>query len=247
MRWRFSLTPFSLLLLLAFATATPGASAQAGLDVFVTPIPNAPFSGVINVERSFVQRDGSIVNLKTIRDIRRDNRGRIYNESRELLPVSSTKTPRVIGIHLYDPQTRISTWLRPDERTFSIGTVNRPPATLPPALLHASPAGNALPQNEFTKEEDLGTHEMGGLPVHGVREIQTITAENSGTGKEIAITDEYWYSDDLRINLEIKHSDPRTGAVTMTVIQVTRTEPDPVLFQIPDGYTPVRAGRGTNQ
>ncbi len=45
---------------------------------------------------------------------------------------------------------------------------------------------------------------MEGLLVHGVREVQTIPADNSGTGKEMLISDEYWYSDDLRINLVIK-------------------------------------------
>jgi len=246
MHWRFSLTAVSCVVLVSFAIATPGALAQAGPDVFVTPIPHAPFSGVIHVERSFVRPDGSIVKLKTIRDISRDSRGRIYNEARALVPVSSNQTPQVVRIHLYDPQTRISTMLNPQERTYWISAVNRPPATVPPALLYASPTGNTLPQNEFTKEEDLGIHEMEGVPVHGVREIQTIPAEKSGTGKEIVITDEYWYSDDLRINLGITHSDPRLGSVKMTVTQVTRTEPDPALFEIPGNYKPPRAGRGTD-
>jgi len=69
--------------------------------------------------------------------------------------------------------------------------------------------------------------------VYGVRESQTIPAEKSGTGKEVVTSDEYWYSADLRINMLIKHSDPRTGAVTMTVTQVKRSEPDPALLEIP--------------
>jgi hypothetical protein len=246
MRWQFSRTAVSsLVFLLAIATGAPDASAQAGLDVFVTPIPNAPFSGVIHVQRSIVQPDGSIADLKTMRAIGRDSQGRIYNESRRLLLDSNTEAPQVARILLYDPQTRVSTMLYPQERTFSTSTVDRPPATAPPALLYASPAGISLPRNEFTKEEDLGIHELEGLPAHGVREIQTIPADNSGTGKEITISDEYWYSDDLRINLVIKHSDPRTGTVTMTVAQVKRTEPDPALFEIPHDYRPVGARQGT--
>jgi hypothetical protein len=246
MRWQFSPTAVSwFVFLLAIATGAPDASAQAGLDVFVTPIPNAPFSGVIEVRRSIVQRDGSIAEFKTIRAIGRDSQGRIYNESRRLLPFSSTETPQVTRVLLYDPQTRASTTLFPQERIFTTSTVDRPPAAAPPALLYASPAGNSLPRNEFTKEEDLGIHEMEGLPAHGVREIQTIPADSGGTGKEIIIRDEYWYSDDLRMNLVIKHSDPRTGTVTMAVVQVSRTEPDPGLFEIPHDYAPARDGRGS--
>jgi hypothetical protein len=244
MRSLSSLPAVFWLVLLAVAIAAPRASAQ---DIFVTPVPNAPFTGVVNVERSFVQHDGSIVIFKTIREIGRDSRGRIHNESRVLVPVSDTNTPQVVRIHLYDPQTRISTMLNPQERTFWTETVNHPPATVPPAVRYASPTGDSLPQNEFTKEEDLGIHEMEGLLAHGVRDTQTIPAENSGIGKEIVITDEYWYSDELRINLMIRHSDPRTGTVTMTVAQVARTEPDPALFEIPDGYKPARAGGETDQ
>jgi hypothetical protein len=247
MHARFSLIAVSGLVLLAIATGAPWAWAQAGVDIFVTPVPNLPFTGVINVARSFVQRDGSIVNVKTIRDIGRDGRGRIYNESRMLVPVANTKTPQLMQIHQYDPQTRISTILNPEDRTFSTRTVSHPPSTVPPALLYAAPMGNSLPQSEFTKEEDLGIHDMEGLPVHGVRETQTIPAENGGTGKEIVITDEYWYSDDLRINLIVKHSDPRTGSVTMTVTQVIRTEPDSARFEIPDVHKPTGTGRETDK
>lgn len=238
MRSRWSVSVFPCLVLLAITAVTADAWAQARLDIFVTPVPNAPFSGTIDVQRSTVMHDGSVANFKTVRDIHRDGRGRIYNESRTLLPISSTETPQLVGIHLYDPQTRVSTFLNPLQRTFRTSTVNRPPETVPPVLLNASPTGNSLPQNEFTRQEDLGSREIEGLSVHGIRETQTIPAESGGTAKEIVITDEYWYSADLRINMVIKHSDPRTGSVTMTVTRVTRAEPDPALLEIPSGYTP---------
>jgi hypothetical protein len=233
-RLRLSLAVVSWLILLA--TAVPCALAQASLDIFVTPVPNVPFSGTIAVEHSSVQQNGSVINLKTLRNIDRDSQGRIYNESRTLEPVSSTVTPKLIAIHLYDPQTRMSTMLNPQQRTYWTRIVNRPPATQPPAFLYAS--GSNVPQNQFTKEEDLGTRQMDGLLAHGVRETQTIPAAISSTGKEIVTSDEYWYSDDLRINLVIKHNDPRTGSVTMTVTQVMLSEPNPALFRIPDDYTP---------
>jgi hypothetical protein len=212
------------------------------LDVFVTPIPNAPFSGVIDVERSFVQRDGSIIARKTVRNIARDSRGRIRNENSTLLPVSSRETPLVISVLIYDPQTRISTMLFPQQQVFSSGAVNRPPETVPPGLV-----GRGVLPNDFTKEEDLGVHEVGGVAARGIREVQIIPAEQNSTGKEIVITDEFWYSDDLRIYVVIKHNDPRTGSVTMTVSQINRNDPDPALFVIPEGYKPGRPGREPNQ
>jgi hypothetical protein len=240
MHGRFSLILVACLVLPAVAISVPSASAQ---DIFVTPVPNAPFSGVVKVERSRVQRDGSVISFRNIREIGRDSRGRIHNESRAQVPASSPETPQLLRIHVYDPQTRISTYLDPRGKTFWTEITNHAPSTEPPTMRFASPAGES-PQNDFAKEEDLGIHEMEGVSVHGVRETQTISAESGGTGAESAITDEYWYSADLRINLMIKHSDPRTGSVTMTVTQVSRVEPDPALFEIPEGYKPPKGTRG---
>jgi hypothetical protein len=247
MRWRSSLVGLSWLVVLAVASPVPGAWAQDVPDIFVTPIANSPFSAVVNVERSVVLRNGSVVEFKTLREIGRDSRGRIHNESRMQVPASSTETPKILSIHLYDPQTRISTTMNPGEKTFRTKTVNHPPSTVPPAIRFSSPAGEGLPQNEFTKEEDLGVHDMEGVQARGVRQTQIIPAESSGTGKEVVITDEHWYSEDLRINLMIKHSDPRSETVTVRVAQVTRTEPDPAWFEVPQGYKSRAGARETNQ
>jgi hypothetical protein len=48
------------------------------------------------------------------------------------------------------------------------------------------------------------------------------------------------------MNLLIKHNDPRTGSVTLTVSNVSRTEPDPSLFEIPEGYTKATPSRLNN-
>ncbi|MBV8053501.1 MAG: hypothetical protein JOZ80_20100, partial [Acidobacteriaceae bacterium] len=82
---RFPLVAVCTILFPSALTALP-ASAQ---DIFVTPIPGAPFSAVVNVERSRVQRDGSMFILTTVRNIGRDSLGRIHNEARSLQPITS--------------------------------------------------------------------------------------------------------------------------------------------------------------
>lgn len=240
MRWLFSLC----IVILAVVIIIPSAGAQ-GPDIFVTPIPNNPFTGKVNVERSFIQKDGSMVKSATAREIGRDSRGRIFNEIRALVPAGSNETPQLVGVHIYDPQTRTSTMVNFRSRIVRTGTVNRPPEMVPPSFLSASSGLNTLPQNQFTREEDLGNKVMDGLPVHGVRQSQTIASASGG--KDIVITDEYWYSEDLRINLMIKHNDPRKGGVTMRVTQVNRAEPDPARFEIPEGFGPASAGQEEKQ
>jgi hypothetical protein len=217
-----------LVVLLAFASLA--ANAQ---DIFVTPVANAPFSAVINIERTIINNDGSVIQLKNVRNIGRDSQGRIHNEAREPVPASSTKTPQLLHIHLYDPQTRISTDIDPGKQVFRTVVLNHPPATEPPSLRFSAPDGQA-PPNEFAKEEDLGTREIEGVSAHGIRQTQTIPAHSGG--KDIVVTDEYWYSADLRINLLIKHNDPRSGSTTMTVNEIMRTEPDPAFFEVPESY-----------
>jgi hypothetical protein len=218
--------------------AVPSAQAQ-NPDIFVTPIPANPFTGTVNVERSFVQKDGQITTLKTAREIGRDSRGRIFNEMRTLVPASSNQSPEIVGVHIYDPETRVTIMVNDLQHTFRKGTVNRPPEAVPPSFLSASSGPNTLPQNQFTREEDLGNKVIEGLAVHGVRQSQTIPSESGGKG--VVITDEYWYSEDLRINLVLKHNDPRTGGVAMTVTGIKRSEPDPARFEIPAGYNPAGA------
>jgi hypothetical protein len=226
---------------LVFACAGARAQRVQGMPgIFVTPVPNTPFRGVIKVQRSFVQKNGTMTPLKStpvIWLVARDSAGRVRREARQSWPAPSTGAPEPLGVLIYDPQTRVSTALFPRQKMYRSMVVNQPPSTEPPGQMDASGAGANLPLNQFTKREDLGTQEIDGLQVHGVRETQTLPA--SGGGQPVVVTDEYWYSDYLHLNVVMKHIDPRTGSVTTALTQVSQEEPDPSLFVVPDGYKPL--------
>src|SRR5580700_8787811 len=63
--------------------------------VFVTPVPNIPFSAVVELESSQVLPDGSTEQKKTFNNIARDASGRIYNERSSMTPASFYGTPRI--------------------------------------------------------------------------------------------------------------------------------------------------------
>jgi hypothetical protein len=216
------------------ATCATIVQAQGG-GIFVTPIPNAPFSGTVRVERTNVQPSGHALQLWSQRTIARDKDGRIYNESRPFVPTTISTVPDATVIHLYDPQNRMSEYLYPQRKTYWMRILSRPPSTDTPDDF-ASSTANAKPASDFTRREDLGNRTMVGLPVHGVRITQTLTAEESGTGQEVTVTNEYWYSEALRMNLMTKHNDPRSGSVVMTVTQVDRSEPGAAFFGVPADY-----------
>ena len=226
----FSLTSVCCFLILA-AIAPAHVFAQDGLDVYVTPIPKAPFSGTILAETTMNLSTSSVATFETIRAVGRDSKGRIYNEYRSFLPAGSKETPGIMTVHLYDPRTRISTVINHINRTYRTGTVEHPPETVSAAIRYARAASSG------STAEDLGNRVMDGVPVHGIRISKTFPATRNGSLKETVVTDEYWYSEDLRINMVIKHNDPRTGGFTFTVTQVNRTEPDSGRFKIPEGFT----------
>jgi hypothetical protein len=222
---------------IAFALLLPSAIGQTR-GVFVTPIPNAPLVAVVNTQSSQILKDGTTLNQKTLSAIARDRHGRIFNERRPLIRVSDTATPPILSIHIYDPQTRMNTFINPQNRVAWQNTLNRPPSALPPEV-GSIPLAGSSPASPYVKEEDLGTRKMEGVDVHGIRDTQTIPAE-ANNGKEVTVVDEYWYSEDLRLNMLTIHKDPRTGEQTTTVTQVDRSEPDPAIFEIPSGYKIIR-------
>jgi hypothetical protein len=225
------LRPFTVISI-AIALSTVAIAQTRG--VFVTPIPNAPLLAVVNTQSSQILKDGTTLNQKTLSAIARDRQGRIFNERRPLISASATPTPPILSIHIYDPQTRTTTFIDPQERVAWQSTLDRQPSAVPP--LAAGPAASP-----YVKEEDLGNRKMEGVDVHGIRVTQIIPAEANG-GKEVTLVDEYWYSEDLRLNMLAIHKDPRTGKQTTTVTRVDRSEPDPAIFEIPSGYKILRRG-----
>jgi hypothetical protein len=226
-------TAFLLLTPLLLFAATPIDADPRANGTFVAPIPNAPFTAVDKMEQNRIDPHGVILKLTTTFDYARDNQGRVYKVARLLTPIAETGTPPIYMIELYDPQTKIYTLIYPRSRTFWKGDLDRTPNLLAQEYLYGLPMLSGLPVYKFSKEEELGTQSMLGMPVHGIRETQTLV---DSTGKNTFGTDEYWYSDDLRLSLVAEHKSPNGGSLTVTVTQITRAEPDPALFEIPANY-----------
>jgi len=206
-----------------------------GGGVFVTPVPSVPFSAVVQQEMVQILKDGTSFQRKTTAVIARDVQGRIHNESREVLPISSSRQPMLLRIHIYDPYTRLNTFLDVHTHIARQSILSAPAAMVPPSNWAQRETGEsrASPNEQF---EDLGINELTGIEVHGYQRTVTLSNKTSGTGQSVVIIDEYWYSDELRINMLAKHSDPRTGKLTVTVTDLNRNEPSADLFQVPPDY-----------
>ena len=87
-----------------------------------------------------------------------------------------------------------------------------------------------------TRTEELGVQNIEGVNATGSRTVTTIPAGAIGNERPIEIVYEKWYSDDLQLVVMSKHSDPRFGEQTYRLTNIVRSEPDPSLFELPQGY-----------
>jgi hypothetical protein len=88
-----------------------------------------------------------------------------------------------------------------------------------------------------TSTEDLGTQIIEGVSAEGRRTTTEWPVGSMGNDRPIITTYENWRSPDLQEIILSKSDDPRNGEHTHKLVNVSRSEPDPSLFEPPPGYT----------
>jgi hypothetical protein len=87
------------------------------------------------------------------------------------------------------------------------------------------------------KNEDLGTTTIQGVEAMGSRTTITIPAGAVGNDQPLETTSEIWRAPTIdNLTLRSVQNDPRTGVMTRELVSLTQGEPDPAIFQPPDGY-----------
>jgi hypothetical protein len=199
--------------------------------IFVTPVPGAPFSATVDIVSKEILPDGTENIRITVNHVARDSAGRIYNERRAMVPTSYKGDPQLLSSHIYDPVTHLNTFLDPFThlaRQSVFHESQQPPANAPSLGSHTG--------GQLTAQTDLGDETLGTTRLHGTRKVWTVPASSSGTGKEVSIVDEYWYSPELFIYLILKHDDPRTGQQIVAVKDIDQKEPEASRFQVPTRF-----------
>jgi len=226
----------SLVFVLPFARAQWAMGAPPfSPRIFVTPIPGEPFSATEEVSITSAVTNGSAFQRKSFALIARDSRGRIHNERHANVPLTSARNPALLSTLVYDPDTQMSTFMNPHTQIARQITFARPAAAAPPNNWAQRQSTNSHADPNVLLE-DLGTSLMEGVDVHGYRRTVTLPQKITGTGQPVVVTDEYWYSEELRINMLETHTDPRTGQLAVRVTKLDRVEPIPNLFDIPPQY-----------
>jgi hypothetical protein len=86
------------------------------------------------------------------------------------------------------------------------------------------------------KTEKLEPRLIEGVLAEGTRTTLVIPAGEFDNERPMEITQERWYSPELRAVVFMRHNDPRFGETTFRLTNINRSEPDATIFKIPANY-----------
>jgi hypothetical protein len=214
--------------------ATLGSGPQQTLGV--------PYSADHETETVQTLADGTHITTKIRSRVYRDSQGRTrtdtYWQGRD-----GSEGP--ISVSIVDPVAGVQYSLNPRNRTgvrntFPVHPINaplisrKPPANVPQPPPPPLRAKESMPQS---KTEDLGMEMIEGVWTHHTKATTTIPVDAEGNDRAMVRVFENWYSDELKVMVMSKRSDPRGGDATERLTNIDRSEPDLSLFQPPADYT----------
>jgi hypothetical protein len=197
-------------------------------------VTGAPFSAVAVAESKQTLADGTVISHKVQSNLFRDAQGRFRREVTlpAIGPLATSGTPKSF-VMIHDPVAQTGFILEPDQKV----------ARKLPAHGKGGPGADAAgdkkqqPEDSNVKKESLGTQTINGVSAEGTRYTRTIPAGQIGNDKPVTIVKEEWYSPDLQMVVQSKHSDPFMGDTTYSVTGIQRTAPSATLFAVPADYT----------
>ncbi len=214
--------------------AQDGGTSGVMESIFIPPILAAPFTLTLVTEWSRPLPNGGTVTLANKRRIARDGGGRIYQQRWLLVPKGSKIESQIDVIQIMNPHehTLYNCFVR--QKACELVRYSLASDTVyKPSIGVTGPLNNGI---GFSLHEDLGVSNSAGLDTTGYRETTTINPGVLGNDQPMVTTREFWYSSHLQINLVSKIDNPQSGKQDFTVRELTTSEPDPKLFDLPEDY-----------
>jgi hypothetical protein len=211
-------------------------------------VTGAPYSGQEVTEESQTLANGNVITRKIQTNVYRDSSGRVRIE--RTVPAghpaagqstAQTGTRTLVSIH--DPVAGVSTEMDTTAKTAHQMQI---PARGGNGGFQGGRPGrgaNGTSSDPNVVTESLAMQTINGVQATGTRVTRTIPAGQIGNAQAIQVVTETWHSPDLKVPVMVKVSDPRSGTRVTQLTNITRSEPDPSLFQVPSDYT-VTKGHG---
>jgi len=213
-----------------------GVVAEVLESIYIPAITGAPFTAIVHTEWVRYLADGGTFTLVNQRPIARDSEGRIYQERWTLVPKNGKIASERTTIQIGDPSahTLYNCFIFNKPRNCTLGRFNETTTAIyKPAFAKSGP----LPRNQgYIAHEDLGKDSIEGIEVTGTRDTTTYNEGAIGNDRPESVKREFWYAPSLGINLRSEVSEPTFGKQTFTVTDVNLSEPDPKLYELPEGF-----------
>jgi hypothetical protein len=205
-------------------------------SIVIPPKLHAPFTLLLETEWVRGLSDGGSITTVNKRHVARDTQGRIYQERWTLVPKDGKDESQMTTIQISDPasHTLYNCFMLDLKKPCVLVTY----APSPDAIFKfQGPPTGPLPDGTGEAIHlDLGSQFVGGAETTGTRDTVIYNPGIFGNDRRMTIEREFWYSPKLGFNLLSKRSDPRIGTQTFTVTNLTQSEPDPKLFELPEGF-----------
>lgn len=206
-------------------------------SIVVPPKLGAPFTLTLETEWVRQLYDGGTTTLVNRRKIARDAAGRIFQERVALVPKSQDRGRSIRSmVQIFDPatHTRYDCFYLEQTQRCEILNDNRSTATVYKPM---SPPTGPLPGNQGSAiHEDLGKRLIAGVETEGTHDTLIYNPGVYGNDREMTVENEFWWSPQIGLNLLSIRNDPRTGKQTFTVTELVLGDPDPALFEVPEGF-----------
>jgi len=211
-----------------------GGTTEILQSIYIPPLLNAPFTAVVHTEWSRPIPGGGSFTAVNQRRVARDTHGRIYEERWLLVPKDGKEKSEMNVIQIADPAAHTLYNCFIAQRRCMLETFAESAASVyTPATVRTG----ALPDNSgFATHEDLGLRDIDGIETHGSRDTTTLNPGVFGNDRPLVSTREFWHSSRLGINLLSILDSWRTGKQTFTLTDVSFSEPDIKLFDLPEGF-----------
>jgi hypothetical protein len=203
-------------------------------SIVIPPLPNAPFTATLDTEWVRYAGEGATITLVNERHIARDRNGRVYQERWYLVPKNGKVKSEMNWIQIADPKQHTLYNCSPQRHICELRNYE------PSEELSAGAPRTPIPSGEVqrgpTTVEDLGTRSIAGVETIGRRETTVIAPGEMGNDQAVTAINETWHSQELGINLLSTRSGPIVGRQTFTITELSSSDPDSHLFDLPVGY-----------
>jgi hypothetical protein len=203
-------------------------------------VTGAPFSATETFQSQQTLASGNQITRTEESKIYRDGQARTRVE-RTITPPTSSGKAAFTEVTITDPVMGYRYVLNSSNMT----AIQMP---LPKSATTGSAAGSAArpqrPNAPQVAKTNLGTQTINGVLATGTQTTETIAAGAIGNAQPIQVVRISWVSNDLKIPVEIKSSDPRFGTTDTEVTNIVQSEPAASLFVVPSTYTIKTGGPG---